>query len=103
MNTIYKKGGFSIYKASGGHGYIVHNTRKEFQDGHTHINNFKTAEYIVNLCIHRSIPKGKSKYIFISLARITDNRKYRYRLLTTLEDITKEQILDKDLFTVKPL
>lgn len=101
MNTIYKKSGYNIYSVSGG--YIIHNTRKKFSDGHTHINNFNTAKYLIDLCIHKSIPNRKCEYFFISLSRITNDRKYKYRLLTTLENLTKEQVLDKDLYNVKPL
>ena len=41
LMVIYKKKNFKIYDA--GKGYIVHNTKLNFPDHHTHINNFHTC------------------------------------------------------------
>lgn len=79
MNQIYSKHSYNIYKASDG--YIIHNTVKEFQDGHTHLNSFKAAKYLVDLAIHRSIPYHLDRYRLISLSRITEDDIYREKIL----------------------
>lgn len=86
VNTIYKRKGFNIY-SNNKKGYIVHNTKKNFHDGHTHINSFNTATYIIDLCIHKSIPDRKNKYIITSLTRLTNDKRYRFKLLQILDDI----------------
>ena len=44
MNLIYSKNEFNIYK-SNDDGYIVHNTKKKFADGHSHIRTFNDEIY----------------------------------------------------------
>lgn len=45
MNLIYSKNEFNIYK-SNDDGYIVHNTKKKFADGHSNIRTFNQSRYI---------------------------------------------------------
>ena len=65
---------FNIYSDSNG-SYIVHNTRKEFSEGHTHINNFNTAKYITYLALYKRLPKKGhlSLYLIESVIRISDD------------------------------
>ena len=74
MNIIYSKKQFNIYNA--GKGYIVHNTDKPFVNGHTHISNYNTAKFIIDLCLNNSKPNHLSKYLLVSLTRISTNDKY---------------------------
>lgn len=54
---------------------------KEFEEGHTHINNFHTAKFIVDLAIHKSVPRKKiSPYLLESLIRISDDNGYNFRI-----------------------
>lgn len=39
---IYERKEYAIYKVK--HGYIVHNTKKNFEEGHTHIHNYNKAK-----------------------------------------------------------
>lgn len=89
MNRVYKKQNYNIYQSD--NDYIIHNTKKEFSEGHTHINNFKTAKYLINLCIHKTIPDRKYEYFIVSLARITDDNSYRSKLLKILDNKRKPQ------------
>ena len=73
--TIYRKRNFSIYNA-GNNQFIVHNTKIEFSKGHTHIRNFSTAKFIIELSLHKSIPKHLSNYLLISLIRINTDEEY---------------------------
>lgn len=74
MNQIYKKKSFVIFRA--GDGYIIHNTEKSFDKGHTHIKNVNTAKYIVTLAANRTLPKHLSDYLLVSLLRLTNDDEY---------------------------
>ena len=76
MNIIYSKKNYNIYKISR-QSFIIHNTKKKFEDGHTHIKNYKTAKYLIDLCIHRSIPdRHLSDYLLESIIRLSTNIDY---------------------------
>lgn len=79
-NIVYSKKNFNIYQIDR-NSFIVHNTHKKFEDGHSHINNYKTAKYIVNLACYRSIPSHHlSKYLIESLIRISEHNSYKDEL-----------------------
>ena len=62
MVRIYKRREFNLYSAEDG--YIIHNSKGEFSQHHTHINNYHTAKYLIDLAIHKSIPcKHISSYL----------------------------------------
>lgn len=77
MVRIGKIGHMNIYSERNGV-YIVHNTKKEFSKGHTHINNYNTAMYIAFLANYEKIPKKRhlSHYLIESIVRLSTNRKY---------------------------
>lgn len=85
MNRIYRKANYNIYAFSDG-GYIVHNMNLPFEKGHTHIRNYHTAKFLIDLSYHRSIPnKRLNKYLLESLIRISDSKEYKnkiYRILS---------------------
>ncbi len=89
---VYSNRNFKIYK-SGNSGYIIHNKNKEFETGHTHINDFKMAKYIVKLAVHEIIPKHLSDYLLISLVRISSNKKYKEEILSLLNDKNSKEYL----------
>lgn len=75
MVRIYKKKYFNLY--SNQEGYIIHNTHKDFQKGHTHINNYNTAKFLINLALYKTVPdKNMSKYLYQSLIRISSDQSY---------------------------
>lgn len=78
MNQIYSKKHFNIYRVSTG--YIVHNTIKDFADGHTHLNGFESAKYIIDLALHKSIPHHLDRYRLVSLTRITEDAEYAEKI-----------------------
>ena len=57
-------------------GYIVYNTSKMFEEGHTHISNINTAKYIINLSLYKKVPKHLSDYLLKSLIRISKDPIY---------------------------
>lgn len=77
MVRISKMGYMNIYSDSNG-SFIVHNTRKEFSIGHTHINNYKTAKYIAYLALYEKLPKNNhlSDYMNESVIRLSTNKEY---------------------------
>ena len=80
MVRIYKKKWFNIYKGDD-HAYIVHNTRKDFDIGHTHINNFNTAKYVLNMALYNLIPsKHLSSYLLNSIIRVSNNESYANKI-----------------------
>lgn len=83
MNQVYSKKNFNIYRVATG--YIVHNTDKEFVNGHTHLNGFESAKYVIDLALHKSIPYHLDRYRLISLTRITDDESYANKILELLD------------------
>lgn len=83
MNRVYKKKQYNIYDM--GDGYIIHNIDKPFNEGHTHINNYKTAVYIIDLAIHKSIPHHICEYFMISLKRLSTDDDYIRKIDDILE------------------
>lgn len=57
-------------------GFVVYNTKKPFQKGHTHLNNFNAAVSAVKLVEHRELPRNRSKYFIESLVRISLDKEY---------------------------
>ncbi len=82
---VYSNRNFKIYK-TGNNSYIVHNKNKPFEVGHTHINNFKMAKYIVKLAVHQTLPKHLSNYLLVSLLRISGNKKYKEEILKMMKN-----------------
>jgi len=77
MVRVSKMKHFNIY-SNMKNDYIVHNTHKEFADGHTHINNYDTAKYIAYLALYKRMPKKNhlSEYLIDSVIRISDDQEY---------------------------
>lgn len=66
--------------------YILMNKRKQFKDGHTHLHNYKTAEWLMKVYKHRSIPRNVgSAYLLESLVRISDDPTYSAKVKSLLE------------------
>lgn len=83
INRIYRKANYNVYDM--GEGYIIHNIKKPFVDGHTHINNYKTCLYLINLSIHNSIPHHLNEYFLISLKRLATDEDYIEKIDKLLE------------------
>lgn len=78
MVCVYKKKNYVIY--SNKEGFIIHNRNKEFQSGHSHISNFNTAKYLIDMAIYSRIPNRKSIYFLESLIRISNDPDYIKKL-----------------------
>ena len=84
-NVIYSKKGYNIYRLKPG-AFIVHNTNKPFESGHTHINNYNVAKYVIDMSSNKIIPKKHlSKYLLQSIIRISSDKQYITELQKLLE------------------
>ena len=90
MIRIYRLNYFNIYSNKKG-GFIVNHIYKEFQNGHTHINNYNTAKYIIQVALHKSLPNTKSVYIIDSLIRISNDNTY----INELKNLKEKTITEK--------
>ena len=86
---IFQRKEYSIYKASDG--YIVHNTNKPFEKGHTHVHSFNKAKSIVDLCIRKKLPNTPRAWEIESLMRITNNNTYYNKLRDMLEGLKQNE------------
>ena len=90
MVRVFKKANFNVYTDFNGE-YIIHNMHKPFASGHTHIKEFSTAKYLINLAHHRSLPNRNLKYFIESLMRISDDEKY----IRKLQELSKTRLKKK--------
>lgn len=73
-NCIYSNKHFIIIKLNN-NSFIVYNTLKEFDNGHTHVNNYFIAKCIIYYCLKGEFPRKakhliKNKYINESINRV---------------------------------
>ena len=80
---VFQRKEYSIYRA--GDGFVVHNTNKDFKIGHTHVSNFYKAKILVIMAIKREIDDKLSKRDIQSLIRLTNDNRYRNKLINKLE------------------
>ena len=88
---IYEREGYIILRVK--RGYIVYNTKKNFKNGHTHIQSFDMAKTIIDNNIRKKRPKTNSTYLIESHIRVTNDSKYKKmleELLASKEDRTKD-------------
>lgn len=74
FNKIYEKKEFIVFQVK--KGYVVYNTRKSFEEGHTHLKHFEAAKTAIDLAINKKIPRSKYGYYLTSLIRISDDGYY---------------------------
>ena len=75
---VYEKEHYIILKVKSGKkvGYIAYNMRKEWEDGHTHLESFNMAKTIIDNVIKHKKPKTKNLYLLQSHIRLTDDPSY---------------------------
>ncbi len=72
--VVYRKKEFIILSVS--NGFIVHNKRKRFEEGHTHCSNFNYAKSIIDLSIRKKMPRKANRWLIQSLIRVSVDNKY---------------------------
>lgn len=90
MVVIYKKQNYRIYDA-GNNEYIIHDASREFESAHSHVKNFKTCKYIIDLCIHKTVPYHLSEYLLISILRLSDDEKYKEKIRNQIRIMQKNR------------
>lgn len=80
---IYERKEYIILKVK--KGYIVYNTKKKFENGHTHIQSFEMSKTIIDNSIRKKRPKTNNLYLIESHIRISNDSKYKQ----VLEEILK--------------
>lgn len=89
MDKIYAKNQYNVYKVEDG--FIVHNTEmKDF--AHSHIKNYKTCLWIIELSLNKKCPYNLPKYLVISLIRLNNDDRYLYKLNSLLEKRNNKKI-----------
>ena len=89
---VYEKEHYIILKVKSGKkiGYIAYNTRKEWEEGHTHLESFNMAKTIIDNVIKHKKPKTKNLYLLQSHIRLTDNPSY-VKFINELVDAKKNR------------
>lgn len=64
-------------------GFIVYNTKKDWESGHTHLNSKSVAEIVIKNVDQRRKPKTKNLYLLKSHIRVSNDLKY----IKFLEDL----------------
>ncbi|WP_042275194.1 hypothetical protein [Faecalimicrobium dakarense] len=93
-NKIYERKEFMIFQVK--EGYVVYNTKKSFQEGHTHLKHFEAAKTAIDLVINKKVPKSTDGYYLSSLIRISDDDKYISKINELIE--SREQKGKKDKY-----
>ncbi|MEG2789578.1 MAG: hypothetical protein RR942_17345 [Romboutsia sp.] len=73
-NKIFERKEFIIFQVK--EGYIAYNTKKVFEEGHTHLKHFNAAKKAIDLVISKKIPKSTNVYYLTSLIRLTNDDNY---------------------------
>ena len=68
FNKIYEKKEFIVFQVK--KGYVVYNTRKSFEEGHTHLKHFEAAKTAIDLAINKKIPRSKDGYYIDKLSEL---------------------------------
>lgn len=89
---VYEKEHFIILKVKSGKkiGYIAYNTKKEWEEGHTHLDSFNMAKTIIDNVLKRKRPKTKNLYLLNSHIRLSDSPAYD-RFINDMIDARKNK------------
>jgi len=88
---VYERKEYIILKVK--KGYIVYNTKKVFENGHTHLQSFEMSKTVIDNSIRKKRPKTNNIYLIESHIRVTSDSKYKQTLEELIEakkDKTKD-------------
>jgi hypothetical protein len=89
MNQLYKKDEYIIFPVEDS--FIVCNTRKVFEVGHTHVKRMDIAKLLISLAVEKKLPKNP--HLVDNLIRITDDKLY----IEQLKEFKETIVTEKDL------
>jgi hypothetical protein len=84
---LYKRKDFVVFKYK--KSFIVHNTKKLFEEGHTHIENYHMCKIVIDNVLKSRVPKTTNTYLLISHVKLSTNEHYKKTLLE-LHDLILE-------------
>lgn len=73
-NKVYERQEFIIFQVK--NGYIAYNTKKTFEDGHTHLRCFGSAKTAIDLVRRNKVPRSTDSYYLTSLIRLSEDNSY---------------------------
>lgn len=82
---IFQRKEYSIYRCD--YGYVIHNTNKEFENGHTHIRTFCKAKSLIDLAVRKKLPNTPKDWEIESLIRIVKDKEYKKQLINLLLEL----------------
>ena len=85
---IYERREYIILRVK--KGYVVYNTKKRFESGHTHLQSFEMSKTLIDNCIRKKRPKTNSLYLLESHIRVTNDSKYK-QVLEEILDAKRER------------
>lgn len=88
MIKIHEQHDYAIFSTDDG--YLVQNMMME-GFVHSHINNYRTCLWIIDLLEHKKCPYDIPKYLLISLIRLTDDERYLDNLNCLLKNKSHKQ------------
>lgn len=99
---VYERENFIILKVYSGNkvGYIVYNTKKDWKEGHTHLNSFDMAKTIISNVMKKKKPKTNNLYLIRSHIRISDDISYNEyidNLISTKRNKSKKKYYNRSI------
>lgn len=79
-------------------GFIVYNTNKEWENGHTHLNSRTISEIVIKNVAQKRKPKTNNLYVLRSHARVSNDEKYIKfieELIETKKNKEKKKYINK--------
>ena len=78
-NVVYRFKSFKVIKKY--NHFLIINTRKPFEDGHTHVEgDLDTCIAMIKTVYNEEEPMSRNIHFLTSLMRLSSNRKYRLKI-----------------------
>ncbi|MGL5766724.1 MAG: hypothetical protein ACRCX8_13895 [Sarcina sp.] len=74
LKKIYQENEYIILQAK--RGFVVYNTKKNFDKGHTHLRSYNMSKTIIDNCIGKKRPRTNSEYLIQSHIRLSKDESY---------------------------
>ena len=85
MKKVFARKYMVVFEREEHDEFVVYTTKKEWEEGHTHIHTYKQAMYLVDCILNNKIPKKVNKYFLVSLQRLSTSKKYREQIQRRLD------------------
>ena len=71
MKKVFAKKYMVVFQREEHDEFVVYNTKKEWEDGHTHIHSYKQAMYLVDCILNNKIPKKVRRWYKARVSQYT--------------------------------